>query len=135
MIDPVKTCKQCGQVKALDAYYLYSNTGKPYAFCKSCHSARRNQWAKDNPDKHRAFNWRNKYGIDFTPEQYESMHKLQGGVCKICGRPEPASGRRLAVDHDHRTGEVRGLLCTKCNTTVGWVEMHPALIAYLAKEQ
>ncbi len=70
-------------------------------------------------------------GIVFTSEQYEEMHTAQGGVCKICERPEPVSGRRLAVDHNHETGKVRGLLCTKCNTTAGWVEMHPNLITYL----
>lgn len=42
----------------------------------------------------------------------------QGGRCAICRR-EPEQGRRLAVDHDHATGEVRGLLCKACNTALG----------------
>jgi Recombination endonuclease VII. len=66
-----------------------------------------------------------------TSDAYDMLLLSQEGKCKICARPEPVSGRRLAVDHDHQTGEVRGLLCTKCNTTVGWVEMHPNLNAYL----
>jgi hypothetical protein len=49
-----------------------------------------------------------KFGI--TPEQYDEMLDLQGGVCYICRRPPGA--KRLAVDHDHRTGLVRGLLCS-----------------------
>jgi Recombination endonuclease VII len=54
---------------------------------------------------------------DITPEQYAALYAYQGGHCAIC---EVATGkvRRLAVDHDHKTGEVRGLLCGPCNKDV-----------------
>lgn len=68
-----------------------------------------------------------KYGM--TVEDYEAMLAEQGGVCAVCERP-PKTGRRLAVDHDHACcpGEgscgkcVRGLLCTTCNTWLGFYE-------------
>jgi hypothetical protein len=53
------------------------------------------------------------------------MFKEQNGVCAICGQPEVAIDKRtniiklLAVDHDHQTGKVRGLLCQKCNHGIG----------------
>jgi hypothetical protein len=54
------------------------------------------------------------------------MHDSQGGVCKICAKPETAKKhkdtsepRSLAVDHCHVEGHVRGLLCTACNTALG----------------
>jgi hypothetical protein len=56
------------------------------------------------------------FGI--TPIQYQAMFEAQGEVCAICQQGD-SSGRRLAVDHDHQTGRVRGLLCWACNTTLG----------------
>lgn len=55
-----------------------------------------------------------KFGI--TPGQYETMLEAQGGVCAICYKPP--KNFRLAVDHDHHTGRVRGLLCWWCNHKV-----------------
>lgn len=64
------------------------------------------------------------YGI--TPEQYDEMFDKQKGTCAICGHsPE---GRRLDVDHCHRSGEVRGLLCNKCNQAIGLFNDEPNLI-------
>jgi hypothetical protein len=58
-----------------------------------------------------------KYGI--TVETYEQLLREQAGVCAICGgKPE---NRRLSVDHDHTTGLVRGLLCRKCNSAIGYM--------------
>jgi hypothetical protein len=62
------------------------------------------------------------YGL--TEAEYQAMLEEQSGVCAICRRPESArtsSGeiRRLAVDHDHETGAVRGLLCGACNRGIG----------------
>lgn len=55
-----------------------------------------------------------KYGL--TAQQYDKLLTLQGGVCALCGKPPKAGGRKLAVDHDHKTKRVRGLLCVlPCN--------------------
>lgn len=63
------------------------------------------------------------YGIDL--HEYDRMYRLQRGLCAICKKHESAkmskSGKvkLLAVDHDHDTGEVRGLLCQRCNQAIG----------------
>jgi len=63
------------------------------------------------------------YGI--TIEQYDEMFQAQNGVCAICENPEwiinnkTGDVRALSVDHDHVTGQVRGLLCTNCNKMIG----------------
>lgn len=80
-----------------------------------------------------------------TLEQYEQMLAEQDGVCAICKKPETAlqgNGPRahvvryLAVDHDHETGRVRGLLCGACNMGLGQfgddTEQLMAAVAYLA---
>lgn len=53
-----------------------------------------------------------------TLEEYDQMFEEQNGVCAICGRIND-NGRRLCVDHNHTTGQVRALLCTNCNTAIG----------------
>lgn len=65
--------------------------------------------------------WR-KYKI--TPAQYNALFIKQSGRCAICEKHESEETRwkRLAVDHCHKTGRVRGLLCTSCNVRVGIIE-------------
>lgn len=62
------------------------------------------------------------YGI--TEEEYRAMYRAQHGKCYIC-RKATGAGRMLAVDHNHVTGEVRGLLCSggdkTCNRVIGWL--------------
>jgi len=57
-----------------------------------------------------------KYGI--TPSDYLGMLEKQGHKCAICALPASAQTKGLHVDHDHKTGKVRGLLCHHCNTSV-----------------
>lgn len=60
---------------------------------------------------------------DLTPEQYDEMSAAQGHVCAACGEPERGRNQfgpiSLAVDHDHDSGAVRGLLCGDCNRALG----------------
>ena len=65
-------------------------------------------------------------GIDDA--EYARLLERQGGGCAICGNPPKEGGRRLHVDHNHRTNRVRGLLCFRCNralptyATAEWLE-------------
>lgn len=63
--------------------------------------------------------YRSKYGI--TREERDQLLAAQGGVCKICGGlPHPNhQGSQFHVDHCHRTGRIRGILCGHCNTMLG----------------
>jgi len=71
-----------------------------------------------------------KRAFDITENQYNAMLEKQNGLCAIC-RGADKNGRRLAVDHDHISGEVRGLLCIKCNVVVGFLNDSPIRIRQL----
>lgn len=82
--------------------------------------------------------WRS---FKITPEQYQAMFEMQGGVCAICGS-QPGASQVLAVDHDHACcpGErtcgscIRGLLCRQCNSYLGRIKEDPAgLLRYLGR--
>ncbi|HEX7276621.1 MAG TPA: endonuclease VII domain-containing protein [Acidimicrobiales bacterium] len=95
--------------------------------------ARVKRWQQANPEKvnatqrarrakpevkraDRAGYLQRKYGI--TIEQYDQMLAAQGGGCAICGR-EPRPDISLHLDHDHESGQVRGILCFRCNNALG----------------
>lgn len=72
------------------------------------------------------------YGI--TPEHYEQLLAEQGGCCAVCRGSDPYARHHnlFAVDHDHVTGKVRGLLCAKCNTGIGQLRDDPDLLVAAA---
>jgi len=72
--------------------------------------------------RHRYTAW----AYQLSEEQYTSMFEAQGGVCAICQMPPGI--RRLAVDHDHVTGRIRGLLCGNCNNGLGRFQDDPERI-------
>lgn len=79
-----------------------------------------------------------KYGV--TRDQYEEMLTAQDGRCAICGSADHGrDGYRLVVDHDHKTGAVRGLLCNNCNRVLGYFDDDPdrmlAAAAYLLSKE
>ena len=84
-------------------------------------------WRDANPHAHRESHLMRNYNL--TLAEYDAMAESQGGGCAICGEVESrysttkdGSTRRLAVDHDHTTGKVRGLLCGDCNVGLGAFE-------------
>jgi Autographiviridae endonuclease VII len=69
--------------------------------------------------------------LGMTKAQYLEMFKDQGGVCAICLRDN--NNKRLCVDHDHRTGRIRGLLCNKCNGVLGYLDDNATLLRRFMK--
>jgi hypothetical protein len=68
-----------------------------------------------------------RYGVG--KEKYEEMLRKQNGTCAICESPQPGYGRRrFCIDHDHKTGEKRGLLCYACNLGLGKFKDNPTLL-------
>lgn len=65
------------------------------------------------------FTWYIKYTYNLSIEQYEKIAKTQNFSCGICKKPQDKLSKRFAVDHDHKTGQIRGLLCHQCNAGLG----------------
>lgn len=73
------------------------------------------------------------YQYGLTIAAYRALLESQNGRCAICGAKQ---GEKLKIDHDHRTGKVRGLLCGSCNVGIAAVEKHPvAAYEYLRKHE
>ena len=85
---------------------------------------------KTNPDRYKNSDLLKTFGI--TLKAYNRMLDKQDGICAICGQPETAkrNGKTicLAVDHDHKTGKVRSLLCQNCNHAIGNFNDDPKLL-------
>ena len=117
-------------------------------------NAKARQWAKDNPEKQKEITKRKRerpqyktlrrdaklkkvYGISI--EQFDAMAVAQGYKCGACGTDKPGGAGSWHVDHCHKSDVVRGLLCWKCNVTLGLVGDDPGLLQglmnYLRKHQ
>ena len=125
-----KTCTKCGLTKPETEFYLRSDQpGNRRPDCKDCHKARATRNYKQRQDYWdiRKLAWR--YGM--TADQYQEMLAIQDGCCAVCRRKQVRC--RLAVDHDHHTGRVRGLLCDSCNRAIGQFGDDPARIRQAAE--
>lgn len=99
----MKKCRICGTEKPLTNFYFRKDSGHYRSECKDC--------LKDLT-RFRTTGW--------SPDDYEKAYLKQQGKCAICGCTLNSSRyTRFAGDHDHKTGKLRGLLCTNCNTALG----------------
>lgn len=87
---------------------------------------RAKDWYNNNKDRYRNRSMLRKYGIDLF--QYNLMRELQQYRCAICGQGEESLKNGLVVDHCHKTGKVRKLLCTTCNTALGMFKENPMIL-------
>lgn len=125
----VKKCPGCKKTKPITEFGKNSfNPSLRRRHCKECIANSREQLKPKlcpATERERISSFRDlkdaslreKFGI--TIEQYELMSSKQDHLCAICKRP-CTSGRRLAVNHNHTTEQIRGLLCTKCNLGIGY---------------
>lgn len=115
----VKPCTRCGIEKTEDEFYAHPN-GRHGLMpkCKQCHNAATRSYHHERGGREKARERAlvQKYGI--TEDHYQQMLTDQEGVCAICHKG--SVDQPLQVDHDHETGEVRGLLCITCNTVLGY---------------
>jgi len=121
-MDEMKHCSNCEQILPVTDFvrrkFDSGNWGYT-SWCKPCRAAKsKEQWADGSI---RDSVYKRKFGI--TLADYDAMYEAQDGKCAICETTElsghGAKHGRFSVDHDHATGEVRGLLCHHCNIGLG----------------
>lgn len=116
-----KQCKKCGFTGDKDKYFKRSKIRDTYQYgdCKKCHQEYTRAW---------------RYGI--TVEQMRELLNID--CCEICERGFEEAGRKV-IDHCHITGEIRGILCDSCNTTLGQLKKTPYImdnyISYMIKHK
>ena len=141
MSNLTRVCTRCKQIKALDDFGVCKNAKNGHAsYCKVCSAkAKRDYYATMPPgyqlEVARKSFLKRKYGM--TLESYQALWDAQKGLCAVCGKPETVSKfdngtiDSLSVDHDHVTGKVRGLLCGRCNTSLGLLYENEIIIQSL----
>lgn len=98
--------------------------------------AGRRRYYAENKEKFRDYSRQRRYGL--TPEAFNELLDSQGGKCAVCGTNEYVGpGKCPHIDHDHKTGKIRGLVCVRCNVLLGMAqdqhERFIAAIRYLEK--
>ena len=121
-----RVCRVCKKQKnLLDEYYLSRRdpTKKSsYSYeCKECTVKRTVEYNREHSTSVRSQYLKRNYGLTF--EEFEAMLSDQDNCCAICKSTKPLGRhKRFNVDHHNKTGNVRGLLCSNCNTALGLVD-------------
>lgn len=108
-----KKCTKCGRNRRTKFFYMRLN-GKFHSWCETC--TKEQKQAPMSKEQNRRYGLMYNYGI--TVEEYNILLKYQRYCCGACGRHRDEFNKNFAVDHDHSTGLIRGLLCIYCNRRV-----------------
>jgi Recombination endonuclease VII len=110
-----KRCPACQQTKSVREFHKNKSGSDGFAaYCKPCFV-----------EKSRPSVRKRRYGLALA--EYDNLLLRQNGKCAICKRP-PYTKKGLVVDHCHRTGAIRGILCSRCNSALGLLDDDPALV-------
>lgn len=103
--DDSQQCRKCLSNKPIsDFRFINVERNKRHKICKACRNIHRTVTRNANR------------------EEYEALLEKQNNVCAICGITAEEIGRKLVVDHNHETLQVRGLLCWRCNSGLGFFQ-------------
>ena len=117
-----KVCSKCGVKKERSEFHKDSARADGItSYCKPCKLKINQKWRGENPEgllqSQRRTKRKRVYGV--TPEEYDRILLDQNNQCAICKK---TIGHEASVDHNHETGQVRGLLCRNCNAGIGLLQ-------------
>lgn len=149
-----KRCNGCNEVKLYNEFWAdkANKTDGCYSHCKICKTKSTYAWRDANKKQYNKS--MQEYRAKMTPEQRRDIevkkwfdlpsgwyHKTlteQGNVCDICKKPNRSTKRCLAIDHHHKSGKVRGIVCYNCNRALHAfdnLDLFAAIQAYLKKHK
>ena len=154
--DNQRICTKCGQTKSLSEFRIRTRkTPRPRSVCKECEAQRQRnrpttrrlatrKWEQSHPELFKLQKLRHRcrmIGFDESLIAPVAEYLTNVKQCEICGRTIENAGQQhkhsLCIDHDHKTGQFRGALCSRCNTGLGYFCDNPdlfrAAIAYLSR--
>lgn len=120
-----KTCVTCGEEKPTDDFYFQRRA------CKPCVREDQRRFRDSQPDYNHARNLQRRYGL--SVDEYQTLLANQNFACPICeveisNTIEYKGKRPVAVDHNHDTGDVRGILCSMCNLMLGHARENTSIL-------
>ena len=127
----LRECRSCHEVKPFTEFGIRTRTVRR-AQCKVCLAQRKKTYLDRHPEHRQrhneiSSNSRRKRIFGLTTEEYHAVMKSQDYVCAIC-KAEAQDGTKLGIDHNHKTGQVRGALCITCNAGLGMFHDDPDLL-------
>jgi len=121
-----KLCPKCKQAKPVSDFGKDRRAKSGIAvYCRPCNRTKSQAQRERDPNHNRRAHLRRRYNLSI--DELGEMMLEQDNKCAICGTEEG----RLVIDHNHRTGEVRGLLCDACNCSLGLLKEDPTIIKSL----
>lgn len=118
-----KRCSHCKQTKDICNFNKNKSTKDGFHHqCKDCANKYRIKYQKTKTAKIRQKHAMLKYRYSLTKEEYDNLLKIQNNKCPICNIEIIQEKGKYAIDHNHKTNKVRGILCNRCNFIVGILE-------------
>lgn len=128
-----KICSKCQEEKPKEFFRSRGGSQKHLlkSYCNSCLQQDHKKWVSSNQETVKRYRAKDKWTLKkrcsrhgITPEEFWAMYEEQDGCCPICD--EVVEAEDSAIDHNHETGQVRGILCKTCNRALGLLKDSPS---------
>jgi hypothetical protein len=135
--DEVKRCTKCSKDKPLSDYRPHGRNKGLHPWCRACKLANYRAWCAANPDRAAWKSLRQRaHLLGLDRDEVSNYADAHDGRCDICGGPQTSNKYRLDIEHNHLTGEFRGMTCNDCNNIMRFAGDDPdrlrKVIAYMA---